>query len=241
VNPLSITLRSNMSLTAHFKLASYTENFESGGLGQLAWVTSGSSSWSVPATGAPTNVASGNYAARSGAISDNQSSSLSLTADFTAGDVSFAYKVSCEPGWDNLMFFIDGGQVQQWSGEQGWARYAYPISAGTHTLEWRYVKDASGSEGQDSAFIDNISLPLVVPKDSTTPALLSLSQQSDGNFLISLTGQVNQTYQVQMSTNLANSTNWQTFATGVAYGGSLQVLDSTSANKPGRYYRAVVP
>jgi len=241
VNPLDITLRSNMSLTAHFKLASYTENFESGGLGQLAWVTSGNAPWSVPASGAPTNVASGNYAARSGAVSDSQSSSLKLTADFTAGDVSFAYKVSSDAVWDNLKFFIDGGLIQQWSGEQGWARFAFPITAGTHTLEWRYVKDASGSAGQDSAFIDNIALPLVVPKDSTTPALLSLSQLSDGNFVISLTGQVNQTYQVQMSTNLANPTNWQTISTGVAYGGVLHVLDSTSAGKPGRYYRAVVP
>ena len=237
-NPLSFTLRSNMALTAHFKLASYTDNFETGDFSQLAWVTSGNAPWSVPATGAPANVASGTYAARSGVISNNQSSSLKLTANFSKGDGSFAYKVSSEVGWDNLKFFIDGVQNQQWSGEQGWARYAFPITAGTHTLEWRYVKDAAGSAGQDAAFIDNVLLPLVVPKDSTTPALLSLSRQTDGNYLISLTGQANQTYQVQMSTNLVN---WQIIATGIAYDGFLQVLDSTSANQPGRYYRAVSP
>jgi hypothetical protein len=237
-NPLSFTLRENMSLTAHFKLASYTDNFETGDLTQLAWVVSGDAPWSIPATGAPTNVASGAYAARSGVISHNQSSSLKLTANFSAGNGSFAYKVSSEATWDNLRFFIDGVQNQQWSGEQGWARYAFPITAGTHTLEWRYVKDPAGSAGQDAAFIDNVLVPLVVATNSTTPALLSISQQSDGNFVISLTGQLNQSYQVQMSTNLVN---WQTIATGIAYDGSMQVLDNTSAGKPARYYRAVSP
>jgi hypothetical protein len=237
-NPLTFTIRSNMTLTALFKLADYTDNFESGNLSQLAWATSGNAPWSVPAIGAPTNVASGTYAARSGVISHNQSSSLSITANFTTGNGSFAYKVSSEAGWDNLKFFIDGVQNQQWSGEQGWARYAFPITAGSHTLEWRYVKDAAGSAGQDAAFVDNVFLPLVVATNSSTPALLSLSKQADGNFVINLTGQPNQTYQVQMSTNLVS---WQTIATGIAYGGSMQVLDSTSANKPGRYYRAISP
>jgi len=225
-------------LTAHFKLASYTDNFESGDFSGLSWIVSGNAPWSVPATGAPTNVASGTYAARSGAISHNESTSLKLTANFIAGNGSFAYKVSSEATWDNLKFFIDGAQNQQWSGEQGWARYAFPITAGTHTLEWRYVKDPAGSAGQDAAFIDNVLLPLVVATNSTTPALLSLSQLSDGNFVISLTGQPNQSYQVLMSTNLAD---WETIATGIAYGGSLRVLDNTSAGKPARYYRAVSP
>jgi hypothetical protein len=100
------------------------------------------------------------------------------------------------------------------------------------------VKDPAGSAGQDAAFIDNVLLPLVVATNSTTPALLSLSQLSDGNFVISLTGQPNQSYQVLMSTNLAD---WETIATGIAYGGSLRVLDNTSAGKPARYYRAVSP
>ena len=237
-NPLNVTLRSNMTFTALFKLANYTDNFESGGLSEIPWTTSGNLPWSVPATGAPTNVASGSFAARSGAITHNQSSSLLLTADFNAGNGSFAYKTSCEANWDNLEFLVDGVLIQQWSGEQGWARFAFPVTAGTHTLEWRYAKDASGSAGQDAAFIDNVLVPLVIPKNGTTPALLSLSRQTDGNYLLSLTGQPNQTYQVQLSTNLVN---WQTFSAGIAYGGFLQVLDSTSANKPGRYYRAVVP
>ena len=75
----------------------------------------------------PNNVVDqGQYAARSGVITNSQTSSLILSTNFTAGTGSFDYKVSSEQGWDSLNFYVDGVLLQQWSGEIGWANYAFP-------------------------------------------------------------------------------------------------------------------
>lgn len=42
-----------------------------------------------------------------------------------------------------------------------WSRSAYYLTAGTHTLLWRYTKDYSISQGEDAAFIDFIVFPPV--------------------------------------------------------------------------------
>ena len=133
---------------------------------------------------------------------------------------------------------MDGNQIQQWSGEFGWANFGFPITSGTHTLEWRYVKDANGSAGQDAAFIDNVLLPLVISTNASTAATLSLGKQSDGDYVVSLIGQINQTYRIQSSSTL---TNWNTVMTGTAYDGTLRYLDVGSRTNSLRYYRAVAP
>ena len=45
------------------------------------------------------------------------------------------------------------------SGETDWTRAGYPLTAGSHTLTFRYKKDVSVSRGSDCAWIDNIKLP----------------------------------------------------------------------------------
>ena len=58
----------------------------------------------------------GAYSARSGNISDNQSSSMSLTLDvLAAGEIKFWYKVSSEGNYDYLQFIVDGGLVDEWA------------------------------------------------------------------------------------------------------------------------------
>ena len=164
-NPLSVVVNSNLSLTAHFVGVVFTDDFESGDLQHIAWTTNG------PAVGAKpwfvqTNVvAAGQFAARSGFITQNQTSSLLFTGTFRAGNGSFDYRVSSELNFDTLKFLVDGVQQQQWSGDVPWANFALPLTAGTHTLEWRYSKDANGNFGLDAAFIDNVNLPLGVGID----------------------------------------------------------------------------
>ncbi len=234
VNPLTLQVRSNLSVTARFRPVGYSDGFESGNLSGLGWTTGGSLPWTVQTN----SVGAGVYAARSGAIGNSQSSSLLLGGNYRGGVGSFDYRVSSEPGWDVLRFFVDGVMQQQWSGEVGWLTYSFPLTAGSHTMEWRYVKDPNLGVGEDAAFIDNVILPVVVPVNESTPANLAVNWQTDGTLYLDLTGQTNQLYLVQASTNLQS---WVTISTNVLSGGFARVLDPGSTTSPYRFYRAVSP
>jgi len=97
---------------------------------------------------------------RSAVTGDGGASAVTYTGNFKAGYVSFAAKVSSEADYDFLVFMIDGALVDYGSGEIDWTELSYPITAGTHTLAWAYVKDGWWQEGQDAAWIDSVSLPL---------------------------------------------------------------------------------
>ncbi len=103
------------------------------------------------------------HSMRSKAISDNESSSLSVTLDCQGGDISFYSKLSSEDSYDCLMFRIDGRLQDRWSGEKDWQRVSFPVSAGRHTFQWEYSKDYMLSEGDDCAWLDDISFPISRP------------------------------------------------------------------------------
>ena len=113
----------------------------------------------VSATNPPSTPISGTYSARSGDISDGESTNLEFTGVMANGTVSFAYNISSESNYDFLRFYIDGVQIGQWSGSQS-GNFSTPISLGQHTLKWTYVKDGSTSVGADAAWIDDVSIPL---------------------------------------------------------------------------------
>ena len=230
-NPLSVTVNGDMTLTAHFRAHVFTEGFESGGLTALPWVSTGDQPWIVQ-----TNVvSSGQYAARSGAITGNQSSSLVLTNVTAAGVASFDYKVSSETNFDSLQFDLNGVLQQSWSGEisgflRSVARFAVP--AGTNTFEWRYAKDTVGSLGLDAAFIDNLDLPLIAPS-------LRLLNPTPTGFQVQFQGSSTQPVRIQASADLAS---WQTLATtNLAAGAVVQFTDAQAPNYGFRFYRAVSP
>lgn len=235
-NPLSVVINADMTLSAAFEPVAFTDGFESGNLQQLPWTTSGSTPWIVTNQ----SVAAGLWAARSGAMTNNevsqQVSSLILTTNFQAGNVSFNYRVSSEPGWDYLKFSVNGVEVQRWSGEAGWATFVFPITAGTHTLRWDYIKDPFGSDGLDAAFLDNVLLPFGLPIDETTPAVLQIVRLPNGSLVLEVQGQPGREYLIQASTNL---TGWTTIATEVASGGVIQFTDPDTGTNPVRFYRAV--
>ncbi|MHB8522522.1 MAG: InlB B-repeat-containing protein [Limisphaerales bacterium] len=233
-NPLSIVMNTNVTLTAHFRLHAFSDDFEAGGLANLPWLTSGNLPWLVQ-----TNVAfMGRFAARAGAIGNSQASSLTLTGNFYNATASFVYKVSSEAGWDFLNFYLDGNLVQRWSGEVDWTTYQFPVPAGPHVLTWSYVKDNQNSAGLDSAFLDNVDLPLVQATNSFTPATLSFLGFLQQRPQIRVQGQVNQQYVIQSSTDLAT---WTAVSTNIATNGEILFTDSTRIGRPVRFYRAVVP
>src|SRR5438552_7917099 len=136
-NPFTIVVRSNMTINARFRARAFSDDFESGTFNTLPYTFSGSKPWVIQSE----VVSLGRFAGRSGAIGNNQSSSLRLSSNFRAGVASFDFKVSSEPTWDKLEFLLNDSVQQSWSGEVGWITYEFFVPAGNNTLEWRYSKD----------------------------------------------------------------------------------------------------
>lgn len=101
--------------------------------------------------------AHGQYSLRSDPIGDSQIAKLVFVEDFAAGNLSYSYKVSSHNG-DNIELWVDNKLVTatRRSGERDWVDISVPLTAGMHTLEWRYSKNAQTADGQDSAWIDYI-------------------------------------------------------------------------------------
>ena len=132
------------------------EDWESAGFDEYYWNFSGSQDWFLTTT-APYE---GTYCSQSGNISDNQNTDLFNSAFVvTEGEISFARKVSSESGYDYLHFYIDGSEMDSWSGAEAWAETNYDVSAGIHTFKWSYTKDGSVGSGSDCGWIDNIIFP----------------------------------------------------------------------------------
>src|SRR5450759_3450857 len=99
----------------------------------------------------------GSVSARSGAISDNGTTSLRIRTVFaTADSIKFFYKVSSEANFDFLSFKLHDTEIFKKSGELPWKKKTVPVPAGLNKMEWIYRKDANKSEGSDCAWIDMI-------------------------------------------------------------------------------------
>ncbi len=134
------------------------EDFETGAFTNYPWNLYGHAPWTIVSTGAY----EGTYCAKSGTISDNGYSEMSVNLDVVAdGSISFYYKVSSEIGYDFLKFYIDGVQKSYWSGEAGWAQASFAVTTGNHTFAWRYTKDGNTLSGNDCAWVDYIVFPSV--------------------------------------------------------------------------------
>ncbi|MFH1884808.1 MAG: hypothetical protein ABIL62_19080 [Planctomycetota bacterium] len=119
----------------------------------LSFTTGGSADWFAQTT---TTRYDGD-AAQSGDISHSQDSWMQTTVSGT-GTIKFYWKVSSEEDFDFLEFYIDGSLQEKISGlEVDWEQQTYTIStSGSHTLEWRYVKDGSGNSGSDCGWVDKV-------------------------------------------------------------------------------------
>ncbi len=119
----------------------------------LVWVTAGDLPW-IPQT---TVTHDGFDAAQVHGLPDSGQSSLSTNIAGPAG-VRFFWKVDSEPGFDFLVFLVDGVERERISGDKDWARHSLPIGPGTHTLTWRYEKDGTVSGGTDRAWVDEVEV-----------------------------------------------------------------------------------
>ncbi|HSW02274.1 MAG TPA: hypothetical protein VLI39_19070 [Sedimentisphaerales bacterium] len=81
---------------------------------------------------------SGAHSARAGRIGHDEITSLSLTVDCVAGPIRFWRKVSAEVAWSEVSF---------------------PVEAGKRTFRREYEKDDAGSCGQDTVYLDELTIP----------------------------------------------------------------------------------
>jgi hypothetical protein len=147
-------------------------------LEQLIFNTSGDGDWySQTAT-----THYGGDAVASAAIANNQSTSL-VTSVSGYQSIKFYWKVSSEPGYDNLNFYIDDVLRDRISGELDWRQQVYAVTPGTHTLKWTYAKDYSVGSGSDCGWVDKLELGLA-PEDPIAEAIDAPER------IFSLSGQV---------------------------------------------------
>jgi hypothetical protein len=111
---------------------------------------------------------------------------MKVTMEVAGNDsIAFYRKVSSEANYDFLEFYIDNAKVGSWSGEVAWGRVAYPVTAGTRTFRWVYIKDIFVVAGQDCGWVDYIEFPGMAEQTMTVNA------GSDASICVGATFQAN--------------------------------------------------
>ncbi|MDP8287355.1 MAG: C25 family cysteine peptidase, partial [Candidatus Electryonea clarkiae] len=147
----------NFQKTYAIIISPLVEDWETGDMSQFDWETGGDANWEVSSS----YVYEGSYCIKSGAIDHEQNTYLSLPfVAYGEDSLSFYCRVSSEIGYDSLTFYIDDVEMAAWSGEVAWERSSYLLTAGSHTLKWKYSKDETYSSGEDFAWLDFIVFPI---------------------------------------------------------------------------------
>lgn len=171
------------------------DGFEKGIFEPEYWTNDSQHPWTV-VTNTPHE---GAYCAKSGIITHDETSELTLSFNSTEpGQIAFFCRISSEANYDFLVFYIDGEEQQRWSGEHWWHEYSFDAPAGQHSYMWAYIKDYSVDYGSDCAWIDYITLPpylddvneqaplpLTLHPNPTTDQI-TIGLEQEGDFVISV-------------------------------------------------------
>jgi hypothetical protein len=88
---------------------------------------------------------------RSGLIPHSATTELKINYSVAQDDtIRFYRKVSSEEGYDFLKFYIDGIEIQAWSGLVDWSEVKFPVAIGDHLFSWVYEKDDIIASNQDA-------------------------------------------------------------------------------------------
>jgi hypothetical protein len=148
---VSVSDSFNLVIGRHF------EDFSGKGSGDYSFINHSPSPWRIDQG----TFFSSPYAFRSGSISNYGKSELTIRIENQEpGTLSFSCRVSSEPGFDYLRFYVDSVLSGSWSGEKEWLIHRVPLEAGSHEITWAYRKDQSVSRGLDAAWIDDIVFPV---------------------------------------------------------------------------------
>ena len=202
-----------------FSVGYATETFESGDFSFMEWDFAGDLPWTI--TDEETH--SGNYCAKSGAIEDDEISSLIVSTNILIdGDISFWFKTDSEKH-DYLVFYVDNKVIKYWGGEKDWTQFTHHLTAGDHVIEFRYDKSPQNSAGADAVYLDDIIFPgaciVTDLMETTTPHTIELlPNPTDGPFTLLLGEEDN-------NINIFNSLGQSILQLQAARG--TQVLDMT--------------
>jgi hypothetical protein len=120
------------------------------------WIRKGDYPWVITSSASFENVAS----ARSAVMPDKTESVLSVYVNNPVTDtLSFFFRVSSEPNYDELIFRVDSLVDMRISGDTPWTQRKKVLKPGVHLLEWAYVKDVSSTGGLDAAWLDQVAFP----------------------------------------------------------------------------------
>ena len=117
----------------------------------LVWSSAGDAPW-YPQTATTHD---GVAALRSGAITGNHQSVVQTAVD-GPGTLSFWWMVSSETNNDCASFLIDGAEQSRISGTVNWQQRTYYLLPGTHSLTWKYSKNATINSGADAVWLDQV-------------------------------------------------------------------------------------
>ncbi len=217
-----------------FLLGVPDEGFESGNFTSYPWVNNSTAPWTIQSSDKFT----GTYAAKSGAISHNQLTELSVALETTsAGVISFYNKVSSETDFDYMKFYINGNLQDSWSGVLPWSFQSYAVSAGNNTFKWEYAKDVSVNSGSDCAWLDHITFP---PHATTAPPTivwnpslfeqeLNINSTDFQTLTIGNSGDMSLSYTASTPSNVSTVLD-ESFETGSIPAGWSQINETGSTN-----------
>ena len=142
--------------TKFLNIGPIKETFETGDFSAFDWESLGGASWFVDNSTAN----SGTYSARSGAIGNGNLTTLQVEVEIVEdGEISFFLKTSSEGDKDKLTFYIDNETEGVWSGVTDWTNASFAVNSGIRRFRWIYMKNSSGSYGEDCCWIDDILFP----------------------------------------------------------------------------------
>lgn len=149
----------------------------------IAWSPSGNANWFPQFT----TTHDGVDAAQSGAIMNNQTSSVEATLT-GPGTLTFWWKVSSENNYDFLELYINNtlqtGDLAKIAGEVDWMQKTVSIPVGSQTVRWTYKKDFSVNSGSDAGWVDQVvftpsSAPEIVVEQPVATGLTDGSATTD--------------------------------------------------------------
>jgi secreted trypsin-like serine protease len=150
----------------------------------LTWYSGGDLAWQLDNTEA---------AITSGAIADNQESSVMVTVT-GEGELTFEWSVSSEENtddpdapYDALYLYLDGVLVKFISGDVAYTSEKVEFTEGEHSITWVYSKDPATSEGDDNAHIRNVvftSTAVVAPTPAAPTPTNPKARSSSGGSIV---------------------------------------------------------
>lgn len=122
----------------------------------LQWkLGSGNKQWTIVAD----TTAHGGHCLRSPVLNNNGVSTVNIGITTEVEDkFSFLHKTSTEEG-DILQFWMNGKEVETWSGISDWEKAEVDLPAGTNLIRFTFKKNTEGCDGEDAVMVDLLCFP----------------------------------------------------------------------------------